>query len=41
MGELSEGQKWLDTVRGVADVGLDTVEQSMFSSSPCLDISAN
>lgn len=41
MGELNEGQKWLDTVRGVADVGLDTVEKSMFSSSPYLDISAN
>ena len=31
MGDLNEGQKWVDTVRDIADTELDTVEQSMYS----------
>ena len=31
MGDLNDGQKWMDTVRDIAETELDTVEQSMFS----------
>ena len=31
VGDVEEGQEWLDMVRGLAEVQLDTVEQSEYS----------
>jgi len=33
LGDADEGQKWLDMVRGLAEVQLDTVEQSEYRCS--------
>lgn len=41
VGDVNEGQKWLDMVRGLAEVQVDTVEQSEYSLQSIRRLSRN